>query len=450
MHNNPAAGEDWYGRRLHIYRSLEFRDGFDEAELAHVRGGGILWYNINSSFWNAERRDADETLDTYISNIKSLAPAQVFVCISHECEQHASETITPEMYRDLWRHCRDYFDRNAVTNVVWCMDYAAQIFERTSEDVIALWPGDDLVDWLFFNVFEKSVHKKDESWHEIVSGIYSFFEENSQPPHVFTNKPWGIGAFGAHEEAGPERHRRFFEEAHKAFEADEFPRLRALVSYDSQMSAVRGDILPAYKKYVGSTAFVDEASQMVVRTALAGAQEDAQEEDQLDGAFRKELAQDSEASHMIVRDAFAGGQEDAQRDEQLGGALRKELAQDSEAATMNPPDAQIHFFIGDPPSPRTAEEPSSPAALADDASIAAVAEMENEPMAESTNNIFVCPGVAVEKVTNVATLSSSDVHETVESTSPTQRACCIFASPGAHAEVDKLLELDASEGADSI
>lgn len=53
----------------------------------------------------------------------------------------------------MWKNFVKIFKKNKVDNVVWVMDYSFEI-QYNPELAIRMWPDDEVVDWLFFNVFQ--------------------------------------------------------------------------------------------------------------------------------------------------------------------------------------------------------------------------------------------------------------------------------------------------------
>merc|ERR1712150_258068 len=112
--------------------------------------------------------------------VKSLAPAQVIVNVGHEPDGHCDPQTeklyfgSPAEYRAMWSRFRRGFAAAGVGNAVWAMDYSRGIhdpykFDRWAEP---LWPGDGVVDWLFFNAFGNKPGNK-ANFTKIVDAITS-------------------------------------------------------------------------------------------------------------------------------------------------------------------------------------------------------------------------------------------------------------------------------------
>jgi hypothetical protein len=100
---------------LHVYRT--FSDGMTVGAgvRAWVARGGILWYNIKTSKQMSWQTGADGGFNTeaklWAAQVRSLAPAQVFVTIYHEpdhnvcfenCTKGGVPGNSPANYRNMW------------------------------------------------------------------------------------------------------------------------------------------------------------------------------------------------------------------------------------------------------------------------------------------------------------------------------------------------------------
>ena len=52
----------------------------------------------------------------------------------------------------MWANFVEKFESKGVSNVVWIMDFSFEIRENI-ELAVKIWPDNNVVDWLFFNVF---------------------------------------------------------------------------------------------------------------------------------------------------------------------------------------------------------------------------------------------------------------------------------------------------------
>lgn len=291
---------------LHLYRI--FSSDVSPAVRAWVAEGNILWYNIAPTSWqSAARGDFDEDAELWAKTVKSLSPANVFVVISHEadhnlcfntntpCENGHPAGNTPTNYRAMWARFQSAFAEQNVTNAVWAMDYSVKIGNGTLVDqpcddnschpaaaVAPLWPGDDRVDWVFYNLFEKgkgggkrikATYKQmqDETYHNVLSKITSASPGCASGRCDLSSKPWGVGAMGTHgagdQAVSTDGRADFFKDLTSGLAVGEYSRLKAYLYYDSRDSWVdhtsAADVVNvAFKDYMASSAFVLNDSPM--------------------------------------------------------------------------------------------------------------------------------------------------------------------------------------------
>jgi hypothetical protein len=102
-----------------------------------------------------------------------------------------------------------------------------------------LWPGNSLVDWVFF----ESYSGNSSTFPATTARFYNLLSSESDPTHDYLAKPWGIGEFGTNATSASVRN-VFYSGVKSALDTDEFPRLKLLSIYDSQ--GVGGDFRVAY------------------------------------------------------------------------------------------------------------------------------------------------------------------------------------------------------------
>lgn len=111
----------------------------------------------------------------------------------------------------------------------------------------ALWPGDEYVDWLFWNIFTYG-DERGWSFDYYLNEAYAKFLANSGVPQEFNGKtytvdytpfPWGLGAWGV----GTASYYRMIDEAdrtsfiagaHEALSSGRYPKLQLSIYFDSQ------------------------------------------------------------------------------------------------------------------------------------------------------------------------------------------------------------------------
>jgi hypothetical protein len=290
---------------LHVYRSFNLTIG--PGVRAWVRRGGILWYNIKTSKQMSWQKGAEggfnDEAQGWAAQVKSLAPAQVFATIFHEpdhnvcdthCHQGGVPGNTPANYRNMWRNIQMVFQQQNVTNVVWVIDYSVKIANTTEMNsdcsdegcpaaaaVAPLWPGDDAVDWVFINVFEKG-KKHDRVKADFPTMLRASMQvlrnvNRSNHCHCvpgkdsrcrgcdLASKPWGLGAFASQGEpedgksgVDPAARVRFLRDAAASMAAH--PELKAYLYFDSQESEVpingsEPEVDAAFRDYLASPQF---------------------------------------------------------------------------------------------------------------------------------------------------------------------------------------------------
>ena len=64
-------------------------------------------------------------------------------------------------YKAMWANFVRIFEKEEVENVVWVMDYSVKIHEHFDVAEL-LWPDDNVVQWLFFNLFQSDFVTADD------------------------------------------------------------------------------------------------------------------------------------------------------------------------------------------------------------------------------------------------------------------------------------------------
>eukprot|EP01047_Picozoa_sp_COSAG01_P017427 COSAG01_NODE_923_length_12710_cov_68.328919_1_plen_492_part_00 len=194
----------------------------------------------------------------------------------------------------MWRNIQLVFRQQNVTNVVWVIDYSVKIANTTEMNsdcsdegcpaaaaVAPLWPGDDAVDWVFINVFEKG-KKHDRvkaDFPTMLRASMQVLRNVNRSNHCqcvpskdsrcrgcdLASKPWGLGAFGSEGEpedgkpgVDPAARVRFLRDAAASMAAH--PELKAYLYYDSQESEVpingsEPEVDAAFRHYLASPQF---------------------------------------------------------------------------------------------------------------------------------------------------------------------------------------------------
>ena len=246
-----------YDSKLQIFRTFKGAGwgSLSEDELKFVKEGGIMFFSVHDTAWaDIAAGKMDWALKEYVDQFKAVYPAKMFFCMTYEPELEAEGNMAGRHaagssadYRAQWIYTHNYFKANGVTNAVWAMDYSTESRTEAYWPLVAsLWPGDEYVDWLFFNIFTYS-STRGWSFDDMLSAEYNAYESMSGVEQEwmgekytvdYTTKPWGIGAWGA---GGvlvfrmidePDRI-NFIKGAEEALNSDKYPRLHLQVYFDS-------------------------------------------------------------------------------------------------------------------------------------------------------------------------------------------------------------------------
>ena len=218
----------------------------DEKYFA-TRPGTIMFSN-----WKPATKWADAAggnaavnaqIDQVADSIASVAPAKIMLTIHHEPEPDVSPGTSacsglkgsfgsPADYRAMWRNIESRFAARGVTNVVWVMNYMS--YQGWDCLLPELWPGNDLVDWVMFDPYNTG---SSHSWSTSVGRFYNLLTAKSDSTHDFLSKPWGLAEFGIGGSTTQAQAYAYYDAARASVEANEFPRLKAYVAFDSEGTA---------------------------------------------------------------------------------------------------------------------------------------------------------------------------------------------------------------------
>lgn len=274
-----AEWESTYGFPLHMKRVFKGNhwQKLTDDELDFVKGGGIIMYTIPISpptkFTDFIGPQNAWRIKQFIDVISRLSPARVMISIRYEpsfwvdpsnpkkyCGTHAE-------YRSMWKTFQDEFSQAGVTNAVWAMDYSTLATHPDAHPLIAaLWPGDGMIDWLLFNMFQFGNDKK-RTWLDMFETAYYSFENLSSVPQTYEGRSytanyktapyWGLGAWGAEFRGFTEEQRaQYIEDSIQGF-SGKYPRMKTEVYFDTidektgSGSSIRDGQKAAYKKLNG-------------------------------------------------------------------------------------------------------------------------------------------------------------------------------------------------------
>jgi hypothetical protein len=126
----------------------------------------------------------------------------------------------------MWANVEARFAAAGVTNVVWDMNYMNYVaWDCLVND---LWPGNDLVNWVFFESYSPS----GSTFAAQTSRFYNLLTRNSDPAHNYLSKPWGVGEFGTSATSESEQVAYYAGIKH-ALDTEQFPRLKLLSAFDA-------------------------------------------------------------------------------------------------------------------------------------------------------------------------------------------------------------------------
>lgn len=253
-----------YGVPLHIYRTFKREDsGFalKDEERDFIHGGGILFYSFQPHNWanwaNASDADTANGIDEIAAAVKSVAPAKVMVCPGFEPNNHIGEFGSADEFVAMRRNFAARFAASGVSNAVWTMDYQRGMY-KDWDSVKAVWPGNDIVDWLMFNAFGNKDKPKTPmgNFTLLVDEISDGLLRNSSEKFGFDKVPWGIGAYGPKTPLMSSASRNaFMQDVMKDLDSNRYPRLKALIYFDSLDSMVTTDLEDTYKTYLNHPFF---------------------------------------------------------------------------------------------------------------------------------------------------------------------------------------------------
>ena len=168
----------------------------------------------------------------------------------------------------MWKNFVRIFDEVGVTNVVWIMDYSVNV-RHNLDAAIALWPEDNVVQWLFHNLFQFTPLDFGDNKGDcptLLKLIYDNFEASFADVPAWKDIPWGLGAWGSNDTywSGviPQADREdCINSVREDLEGGQYSRYKAAVYFNSLESRIdkerSPEMLPTFKKYLESSAFYD-------------------------------------------------------------------------------------------------------------------------------------------------------------------------------------------------
>jgi len=268
------------GFDAHMLRHFWKGAPLPQEVIDHVHSGGILWMSIQPHDWAEASSSAFvPTIKKMAGIISTLAPAQVMVSVGHEPDIHCTECQTDEnygtiqQYKDMWVLFQKTYAEVGCTNVVWVMDYAGKKNPKAFENqVIPLWPGNERVQWLFWNLFQLGgpMDTKSGNFSEQLRRSYANFMDYSSSDYDFLSKPWGLGAWSATDLETTCDRISYLRTAMNLISSEKYNRFQAAVYFDSKTGLVDEILRPTYQKYLSLDMFtVNDANLPHLKSCAA-------------------------------------------------------------------------------------------------------------------------------------------------------------------------------------
>lgn len=237
------------GRQLdvvHSYHGVGDNALSDDDRYFATRSGTIVWTNWKPAEpWKEAtggNAQVNAGIDAMARSIKSVAPHKIMLAIYHEpedqvtpgsvaaCKEYSNKPKagTPEDYRAMWANVRKRFGAAGVQNVVWVMNYMG--FPKWNCMTDALWPGNNLVDWVVWDAYGRNATLPEPQMH-----MYDYLSSHSDAAHNYLSKPWGLGEWGV---TGPQAHvYQQYANMKAALDTNRMPRLKLWSIWDSKDKA---------------------------------------------------------------------------------------------------------------------------------------------------------------------------------------------------------------------
>ncbi|MGL4173924.1 MAG: hypothetical protein ACRCTR_07620 [Actinomycetota bacterium] len=196
-----------------VYRYHDFDDIIpDAAEKQTVAEGKLLHIAIASRDYSTGKsiRWADYSDGRYDSQLEKQAQGiaslkvPVFVTWEQEANQKKKTGVrgTPTEFIEGWRHIRALFDRAGADNAVWVWVMTGG--EDNLDNAAQLWPGNDVVDWISWNVYNQSGCRSGEidpakyvSFRTKMAIFYNFVQQRGSAIGMDATKPMMISETGS-------------------------------------------------------------------------------------------------------------------------------------------------------------------------------------------------------------------------------------------------------------
>lgn len=198
-----------------VYRYHDLNDEIpDEAERQLVAGGHLLHIAIAARDFSKSGRagigwadvaagDYDASLRRQARGVASLG-VPVYVTFEQEANQQRKldELGSPADFIAAWKRVHRIYQSVGATNAVWVWVMTGA--EENLDNAAALWPGNDEVDWISWNVYNQSGCKsgnssvlKFVSFEQKLATFYRFLQARGPSLGIDTEKPLMISEAGS-------------------------------------------------------------------------------------------------------------------------------------------------------------------------------------------------------------------------------------------------------------
>jgi hypothetical protein len=247
-----AAFEEKTQRHQDIYHAYHkgSRQLFPtESEIAIARQPGnprilfLNWKPAGASWAAIAKGDpkTDAFLDRLAAHINRTFPEQFFFTVHHEAEDNVREKpgsgYTAEDYAAMFRHVVRRLRAHGVDNLVTVLVHMAYVPHTSQSWFDAMYPGDDVVDWVGFDTYAYSdpgyghgdfaelLNRRSESkpsW----PGFYNW-AVTEHPDKPLMVAEWGVWS----SKKNPGHKAEFYREVGR--QIGRFPNIRAMVHFDT-------------------------------------------------------------------------------------------------------------------------------------------------------------------------------------------------------------------------
>jgi hypothetical protein len=209
----------------------------------------FTWKPDTSKSWAAVASGADDArIDALATHLRSTISRPFFLSVWHEPENDVVESagsgMTAEDYHAMYRHVVGRLRADGVSNAVTVVNYMGYPAWTRKAWWPALYPGDDVVDWIAQDAYAtaKPGGYLSGDFSTMVSrpaGLDGGFYQWAARQHP--DKPQMLGEWGVFEDAAnPAGKPAFFDSVQSQLK--HFPKLKALLYFDSP-DAPKGDTM---------------------------------------------------------------------------------------------------------------------------------------------------------------------------------------------------------------